>query len=138
MHDEDRAPSNLVGPFYDRAAERAMLRDLLAPGRSELAIIYGRRGVGKSALLQQVLGEAGFRHVYYRATRRTLPLQMAALTEAVREAYPSRFLGQPFASLPIFLEFLAHLAAEREEAGDPEPVPVGVGERPYLADVDPG
>ena len=81
-------PGDNPGPFYDRAAERAVLRDLLASSRAELLILYGRRGVGKSALLEQALGEGGIRHVFYRATRRTLPLQLAALTEAVREAYP--------------------------------------------------
>jgi AAA+ ATPase superfamily predicted ATPase len=82
--------------------------------------------------------EAGFRHIFYRATRRTLPLQLAALTDATREAYPEVFLGQPFASVPIFLEFLAHLAGERQGAGNAEPVAVVVDELPYLADVDPG
>jgi AAA+ ATPase superfamily predicted ATPase len=61
------------GPFYDRDAERAVLRDLLASPRAELVIVYGRRGVGKSALLEETLTAAGVRHVYYRATRRTLP-----------------------------------------------------------------
>ena len=91
------------GPFYDRDAERTVLRDLLASPRSELVIVYGRRGVGKSALLEQTLTEAGVRHVYYRATRRTLPLQLTALTEATREAYPGAFLGQTFESVTIFV-----------------------------------
>lgn len=125
-------------PFYDRSRERQVLREFLSSPRAELVIVYGRRGVGKSALLQQSLEEAGFRHIFYRATRRTLPLQLAALTDATREAYPEVFLGQPFASVPIFLEFLAHLAGERQSAGNAEPVAVVVDELPYLVDVDPG
>jgi AAA+ ATPase superfamily predicted ATPase len=124
--------------FYDRDAERAVLKELLASPRAELVILYGRRGVGKSALLEQTLVGAGVRHVYYRATRRTLPLQLAALTDATREAYPGTFLGQAFASVPVFLDFLAHLAGERQAAGDPEPVAVVLDELPYLADVEPG
>ena len=36
------------GPvFVDRDAERAELRELLAQGRPQLALLYGRRRVGK-------------------------------------------------------------------------------------------
>jgi AAA+ ATPase superfamily predicted ATPase len=126
------------GPFHDRDAERGILRDLLASPRAELVIVYGRRGVGKSALIEQALTEAGIQHVYYRATRRTLPLQLTALTEAARGAYPGAFLGQDFTSVPVFLDFLAHLAGERQVANDPEPVAVVLDELPYLADADPG
>jgi AAA+ ATPase superfamily predicted ATPase len=127
-----------MAPFYDRLAERAVLRELLNSPRSELVILYGRRGVGKSALLVAALTEAARAPIYYRATRRTLPLQLAALTEAVREAHPNAFLGQPFASVSVFLEFLAHLAGERQAAGSPEPVVAVIDELPYLADADPG
>jgi AAA+ ATPase superfamily predicted ATPase len=125
-------------PFHDRVAERAVLRELLLSPRSELVILYGRRGVGKSALLARVLAESGVSHVFYRATRRTLPLQLAALTDAVREAYPRMFLGQPFASVPVFLDFLAYLAQVRHSEGSDEPVVVVIDELPYLADADPG
>ncbi len=124
--------------FYDREQERAMLGGVLSSPRSELIIVYGRRGVGKSALLEQALQEAAFPYIFYRATRRTLPLQLAALTGAAREAYPETFLGQPFASVPVFLDFLVHQAAEREAVGNPVPVVVVIDELPYLADVDAG
>ena len=124
--------------FYNRTHERAILRDALASPRSELIIVYGRRGVGKSALLSQALQEADYPAIFYRATRRTLPLQLAALTEAAREAYPNAFLGQPFASASVFLDFLAFQAGERQAAGDPIPVVAVIDELPYLADVDSG
>jgi AAA+ ATPase superfamily predicted ATPase len=40
--------------FIDRNAERAELRDLLAQGRPQLALLYGRRRVGKTHLLKHV------------------------------------------------------------------------------------
>jgi AAA+ ATPase superfamily predicted ATPase len=126
------------GPFYNRATELAVFQGLIASPRSELAIVYGRRGVGKSALLEYAFQASGVPHIFYRATRRTLPLQLSALTEAVREAYPAVFLGQPFANTSVFLDFLSHLAAEREAAGDLEPVAVVLDELPYIADADPG
>jgi uncharacterized protein len=138
MNAPDVPSGHVFGPFHNRANEQATLSDLLNSRRSEMVIVYGRRGVGKSALLQRALQASSTRHIYYRATRRTLPLQLAALTEAARETYPTAFLGQPFASVAVFLDFLAHLAQQRSTAGDAEPVTAVIDELPYLADVDPG
>lgn len=125
-------------PFYNREKERRVLRDIVHSPRSELIIIYGRRGVGKSALLEHTLAETGIPYIFYRATRRTLPLQLAALTDAVREAYPKAFIAQPFASVSVFLEFLIHRAEEQKSGGDAAPVVAVIDELPYLADVEPG
>jgi len=40
-------------PFFDRDRELADIADVLASPRSEMIIVYGRRGVGKSALLTE-------------------------------------------------------------------------------------
>jgi len=123
--------------FHNRLAERATLRRALESPRSELLIVYGRRGVGKSALLEEVLAGIGLPYVFYRATRRTLNIQMEALTAAVSESFPDAFLPQPFGSFSVFLDFLAHRATEQERAGGP-PMVVVVDELPYIADVEPG
>src|SRR5438067_5535807 len=109
--------------FYDREQERAVLRAALQSPRSELVILYGRRGVGKSALLEKAAAEEGVRCLFYRATRRTLALQLQALTDAAREAYPELFLTQPFASTGVFLDFLVHTADRA--AGGANPLPAG-------------
>jgi AAA+ ATPase superfamily predicted ATPase len=120
--------------FYNRHQETQVLQQTLSSRRAELFILYGRRGVGKTALLERVLSQAGTPCIFYRATRRTLPLQLEALTEAVREAYPDAFLAQPFASLQVFLEFMAHQASQRPRGT----VALVIDELPYLADVEPG
>jgi hypothetical protein len=125
-------------PFYNRDRERRSLRHVLRSERSELFIVYGRRGVGKSALLRDVLHDEGLPFLYYRAVRRTLPLQLAALTEAFREAFPDVFLPQPFLSTSVFLEALIHAAELRLQSGDTRPICAVIDELPYLADVDPG
>jgi len=124
--------------FHNRDRERRSLTEVLQSSRAELYIIYGRRGVGKSALLRAVLNAQGFPFLYYRGVRRTLPLQLAALTEAFRAAFPGMFLPQPFASTSIFLDALVYEADAREARGDTTPVCVVIDELPYLADVDPG
>src|SRR5438105_2002266 len=121
--------------FHDREQEKAVLAGALGSPRSELLILYGRRGVGKSTLLEQAAAQEAAPYLFYRATRRTLPLQLEALTEAAREAYPGAFLAQPFASTGVFLEFLAHTA---ERVGAKERVVAVIDELPYLAEVDPG
>ena len=88
--------------------------------------------VGQLREARQVFVEAG------AGDGRWHGVKLAALTDATREAYPGTFLGQAFASVSVFLDFLAHLAGERQAAGDPEPVAVVLDELPYLADVEPG
>jgi uncharacterized protein len=94
--------------------------------------------VGKSALLQHVLEQEGIPFLYYRAVRRTMPLQLAALTEDFREAFPNVFISQPFASFLGFLEGLVYEAQSREKQKDTTPVCVVIDELPYLTDGDPG
>ncbi len=124
--------------FYNRDRERRALTEVVRSSRAELFIVYGRRGVGKSALLRAILTAQGFPFLYYRAVRRTLPLQLAALTESFRAAFPGVFLPQPFASTSVFLEALVYEADARATRGDAEPVCVVIDELPYLADVDTG
>ena len=124
--------------FHNRDRERRSLQSTLRSDRAELVIMYGRRGVGKSALLRQALLQEQMPFLYYRAVRRTLPLQLAALTETYRDAFPHVFLPQPFASTSVFLESLAHEARTRTESGNTMPVCAVIDELPYLADVDAG
>ncbi|HEY3283548.1 MAG TPA: ATP-binding protein [Armatimonadota bacterium] len=124
--------------FHNRTRERLRLTEVLESARAELFILYGRRGVGKSALLAETLDACGLPYLYYRATRRTLPLQMAEVTVAVREAFPSLFLAQPLTSFQALLDLLAHLARQRHDSADPAPLVVVIDELPYLADVEPG
>lgn len=122
-----------IAPFHNREKERNSVSRMIRSDRAELIIVYGRRGVGKSALLERVLASCGQPYIFYRATRRTVTLQMEELTAAVREAFPDAFLPQTFASFSVFLSFLTHLA-ERQSG----PVIAVVDELPYLADADPG
>lgn len=124
--------------FYNRDRERRSLQQSLRSTRAEMIIIYGRRGVGKSALLRQVLIKEGVSFLYYRAVRRTLSLQLVSLTEAFREAFSGVFVPQPFGSTAVFLEALSYEAEARTKRGDNAPVCAVIDELPYLADVDPG
>jgi len=124
--------------FLNRDRERHALGQAIRSARSELFIVYGRRGVGKSALLRQVLDDQRVPYLFYRAVRRTLPLQLASLSDAFRTSFPKVYLPQDFVSTTVFLDAIVHEADRRENAGESEPVCVVIDELPYLADVDPG
>jgi AAA+ ATPase superfamily predicted ATPase len=118
--------------FLNRHRELRALEEAIRSSRAEMVIVYGRRGVGKSALMQHALQQTGWRYIYYRATRRTLPLQMAAMRDCVAQVYPEAYVPVAFASVEDFLTYLAHLAAEQQE-----PLLFVIDELPYLVEADP-
>ncbi|MBI3977507.1 MAG: ATP-binding protein, partial [Chloroflexi bacterium] len=117
--------------FYNRAWEIADVRRALGSRRAELIVVYGRRGVGKSALLAEAL--AGQPHLFYQATTRTLPQQLEDLTAALRAFAPDFVLPGSLPSFDALLDAVAQLARARAS----EPLIVVVDELPYLAQADP-
>lgn len=124
--------------FHNRFLEQDTLARLLKSPKSELFILYGRRGVGKSALLQRTLKELGLPSFYYRATRRTLQMQLATITEILKEVFPEDFLGGNLSSMDDFFNFISSLAAKREKQNNKEAVIFIIDELPYLSEVDQG
>ena len=64
--------------FLDRAAELAFLRDVLTrrhPGPGQFIMLYGRRRVGKSTLLQHWIEQSGLPFTYWAAEKEPAPLQ---------------------------------------------------------------
>ena len=118
--------------FLNRRRELHTLEEAIRSPRAEMVILYGRRGVGKSALMQHALEQTGRRYIYYRATRRTLPLQIAAMRDAVAQVYPEAYVPAVFTSTEDFLAYLAHLAS-----GQSEPLLFVIDELPYLVEADP-
>jgi uncharacterized protein len=118
--------------FHNRSRELNRLSDVLEDPHAQLFIVYGRRGVGKSALLTRVVADRP--HIYYRASRRTLPIQLEELATTVRDTYPDQFVPDSFTSTDEFLRFLADRAFQNPT----EEVVVVIDELPYLAQSDPG
>lgn len=108
--------------FWNRADELGALREWQAR-RPALAVVHGRRRVGKTVLLRRWL--AGQEGVYAQATEGTPAAQRAALAEDLREVLPG------FADV-LYPSWQALLEAARR--GWPSPAPVlALDEFPYLA-----
>lgn len=73
-------------PFLDRAGELARLRRLLARRAGGLAVVYGRRRVGKSRLVQEAI--SGRPAAYYVGDDRDAPVQREALARELASLIP--------------------------------------------------
>jgi AAA+ ATPase superfamily predicted ATPase len=115
--------------FVGRSQELGRLREEFAANRPSLLVIYGRRRVGKSALLREATKTVP--HVLYQATRVTATLNLDALKTEI-----ARSLGQDdvLRSLGDWLGVLTYLARKAEDIPG---LVVMLDEFPYLTDVDP-
>lgn len=96
--------------FLDRADELAWLNEGWGSGRAELRILYGRRRVGKSALLDEFA--RGKRHVLYQAVEGSTADQLRDLTEAILACEDDPLLrAAPLANWEAALAQLARMAA---------------------------
>lgn len=75
--------------FVDRTSELALLQGLLVRGRSELLLLYGRRRVGKTALLRHWAAQSGIPWSYWMAQKEPADLQRRRLAATIRGRPPS-------------------------------------------------
>jgi hypothetical protein len=71
------------GEKVDQQSSRKVIETFLASGadRPTLGLVYGRRRIGKSTLLQKIMAEKG--GFYWEATRGESAVQMTRLGEAL-------------------------------------------------------
>jgi uncharacterized protein len=115
--------------FIGRTQELARLRDEFAASQASLLLIYGRRRVGKSALLREAT--KSIPRVLYQATRVTTALNLEGLKEEI-----ARSLGvdNPLIGIGDWLGVLTYLARKAETTPG---LVVVLDEFPYLADTEP-
>lgn len=115
--------------FVGREAELAALRSELEAPRASLVVVYGRRRVGKSTLLQEATATRP--QVFYQASRLASSLNLEAFKgEIARSLGPDPLLDAVGDWLGV-LHYLAR-AAERLPG-----LVVVLDEFPYLVEVDP-
>lgn len=114
--------------FVGRQSELASLRDEFAAQRPSLIVVYGRRRVGKSQLIQEAI--RGRPHVFYQATRVESSLNLEAFkAEIARELGEDQLL----ASIGNWLGVLQYLARAAEKSPG---LAIILDEFPYISDGD--
>ena len=73
--------------FVNRVEELSRLRNLYESAEAELAVIFGRRRLGKTALVKQSLN-AYDEAVLYQAKQKTSALQLQQFIDVAADAYP--------------------------------------------------
>jgi uncharacterized protein len=114
--------------FIDRESELALLQEHLQRKGAGLFVLYGRRRIGKTALIERALqghGEAA----YHVGTRSTLVEELARLSLTLARAWDIPLLEtQPLRSVQALLDLLAMVQGPRLLALD---------ELPYLVESEP-
>lgn len=113
--------------FVDRERELSFLETRQAAPGAQLIVVWGRRRVGKTALLTRFARQHGL--LYHLATRSTVALELARFSERVAEHYGDPVVAaQPFSSWEVAFRYLASRS---------EPPRLVIDEFPYLAEGDP-
>ena len=109
--------------FVNRVEELERLHELYESGDADLAVIFGRRRLGKTELVKQSL-DSFDDAVYYQAREKTSTLQLQQFIETATETYPGltdiredweailRYLGERDAI--VVLDEFPYLAEESE------------------------
>ena len=99
--------------FIGREAELAVLDRAYRGRGAQLVLVYGRRRIGKSFLLQQF--SRGHKVVFYQATRQTQAAELQAFTAEVRAALGFEGLppGYVFPAWEDALAFIAERSDRR-------------------------
>ena len=118
------------GPFIGRQRELTVLQEFADSGRAELFVLYGRRRVGKTELLQRLCH--GRRAVYFLAAQVRDKDNLRAFKSALAEG-----LGDPLLASLEFPDWTAALAYAAEHARDERLVLV-LDEFPYLCEANKG
>lgn len=92
----------MIVQFVDRREELQALNELLARGRAALVLLYGRRRVGKTRLIQEFMKDK--RGLYFYVPNAEERAILSELSRAVEDEF---FEGFRFVDFASFMEYLA-------------------------------
>ena len=117
-------PSKMA--FYGRKLELQRFEAFLTRSNALLAVVYGRRRIGKSALIKEVLKQSGVQSVYLECRQTSEADHVAMLSELISQAL--RMPGWTATSVEALLDSLAQFAVTT-------PFILVLDEYPYLRDL---
>lgn len=110
--------------FVGRERELAVLERLYASGQFEFAVVYGRRRVGKTALLSRFI--EGKRAIYFSGVESNEKQNLENFSKAVLENSTGIPSGAAFSSFQALLEYVFKLSEQ-------ERLVLVIDEYPYIA-----
>ncbi|MFT7664488.1 MAG: AAA+ ATPase superfamily predicted ATPase [Planctomycetota bacterium] len=116
--------------FIGRDRELDVLTEMYDSGRAELFVLYGRRRVGKTELLQRFC--TGRRAVYFLAAQVRDKDNLRAFRDALADA-----LDDPLTASVEFTDWSSALSFASERAGD-ERLVIVLDEFPYMCEANKG
>jgi hypothetical protein len=120
--------SSTPDPLVDREGPRRVLRELLTRPGPSVALVYGRRRVGKTFLLNH--SWPADRTFYFVAAETTEAINRAELVAAIARRFGLPLSLEDFPTWRTVFRLLFELAA-------PDPLAVVLDEFQYLVDADP-
>ena len=109
--------------FYGRETERKKLCTMFRSDGQMISLIYGRRRIGKSELIKQVLKETDIKSIYYECKQTTEQNNVDSLAELIGEIFD--FPKPAFENMEALLRFLF-------KKSEKEPIIFVLDEYPYL------
>ena len=109
--------------FYGRQTQQKKLRALLRRDSMQIALVFGRRRVGKSELIKHCLRQEPVRHIYYECKQTTEQNNVESISRLISELFWLPVLG--FGTMEAVLEYLFEQAQK-------EPLVLVLDEYPYL------
>lgn len=109
--------------FYGRDNERKKLSAMFHAQGQMISLIYGRRRIGKSELIKQVLKETNIKGIYYECKQTTEQNNVDSLAELIGENFG--FPKPAFDNIEVLLQFLFKMSEQ-------ESLILVLDEYPYL------
>lgn len=109
--------------FYGRERQKKSMHDVIKKEEQMISLIYGRRRIGKSELIKQVLKETDVQSIYYECKQTTEPNNVDSLAEIVADTFD--FPKLSFNNMEELISFLFEKAEEK-------PLILVLDEYPYL------
>ena len=96
--------------FFGRTNQLDQLKKEMTSGEMRMALIYGRRRVGKSELVKQAVKESGIKSFYYECKQVAEASNVQSICEVVSEVQGLPVLG--FTSFEKLMDYIFTLAKE--------------------------
>lgn len=122
--------------FVGREDELKVLSDRYGSGRAEFLLLYGRRRVGKSELIERFLSAEGIRGIRISARDESKKLQLEGFARRISEFFGDEFVSKNgFSSWDAFFEYISAKAADERFVLAIDEFPLLVKEDPSLPSI---